>query len=45
MGLFDRFKKRVKDVVDETDERALSVAAASKEGQAALQQEPVAAEQ
>lgn len=45
MGLFDRFKKRVKDVVDETDERALSVAAASKEGQAALQQEPVAADE
>ena len=45
MGLFDRFKKRVKDVVDETDETTLSVEADSKEGQAALQQPVEAAEE
>ena len=41
MGLFDRFKKRVKDVVDETDQTNLSVEADSEEGQATLLRESV----
>ena len=36
MGLFDRFRKRVHEVADETDDKALSVEATSEEAQALL---------
>ena len=38
MGLFDRFRKRVHEVAEETDGEALSVEATSEEAQALLQQ-------
>ena len=38
MGLFDRFRKRVHEVAEETDGDALSVDALSDEAQALLQQ-------
>ena len=38
MGLFDRFRKRVHEVAEETDGDALSVEATSEEAQALLQQ-------
>ena len=42
MGLFDRFRKRVHEVAEETDGDALSVEATSEEAQALLnQQDPV----
>lgn len=40
MGLFDRFKKRVNDVVNDTDADALSADADSAEGRAALEAVP-----
>lgn len=40
MGLFDRFKKRVKEVVDDTDADALSADVESSEGRAALEAAP-----
>ena len=40
MGLFDRFKKRVKEVVDDTDADALSADVDSSEGRAALEAAP-----
>ena len=40
MGLFDRFKKRVNDVVNDTDADALSAEADSAEGRAALEAVP-----
>ena len=36
MGLFDRFRKRIHEVADETDSEALSVNADSEEGKAYL---------
>ena len=36
MGLFDRFKKRVKEVADEVDSEALTVVEDSQEGLAAI---------
>ena len=36
MGLFDRFRKRVHEVADETDDKALSVEATSEEAQALI---------
>jgi fused signal recognition particle receptor len=36
MGLFDRFRKRIHEVADETDSEALSVTADSEEGKAYL---------
>ena len=44
MGLFDRFRKRVHEVAEETDDAALSVEEASEEAQALLNQ-PAAPEQ
>ena len=44
MGLFDRFRKRVHEVAEETDDAALSVEEASQEAQALLNQ-PAAPEQ
>ena len=37
MGLFDRFRKRIHEVADETDDEALSVEATSKEAQHLLE--------
>ena len=37
MGLFDRFKKRVKEVANEVDSEALTVNEDSAEGRAALE--------
>ena len=37
MGLFDRFKKRVKEVAEEVDSEALTANEDSVEGQAALE--------
>ena len=37
MGLFDRFRKRVHEVAEETDGDALSVEASSEEGQALIE--------
>ncbi|MGB1766021.1 MAG: hypothetical protein ACPHJE_01430, partial [Poseidonia sp.] len=39
MGLFDRFRKRVHEVAEETDGDALSVEATSQEAQALLNQQ------
>ena len=44
MGLFDRFRKRVHEVAEETDDAALSVEEASQEAQALLNQ-PAAPEE
>ncbi len=44
MGLFDRFRKRVHEVADETDDSALSVEESSEEAQALLNQ-PAAPEE
>ena len=44
MGLFDRFRKRVHEVAEETDDAALSVEEASEEAQALLNQ-PAAPEE
>ena len=44
MGLFDRFRKRVHEVAEETDDAALSVEEASEEAQAVLNQ-PAAPEE
>ena len=41
MGLFDRFRKRVQEVAEETDGDALSVDAASEEGKALVDQPTV----
>ena len=38
MGLFDRFRKRIHEVADETDDDALSVEATSEEAQHLLQE-------
>ncbi len=40
MGLFDRFRKRIHEVADETDQDALSVDAASEEAKELLQPTP-----
>lgn len=40
MGLFDRFRKRINEVADETDQDALSVDAASEEAKELLQPTP-----
>jgi hypothetical protein len=37
MGLFDRFRKRIHEVADETDQDALSVDASSEEAKELLQ--------
>ncbi|MGB2170257.1 MAG: hypothetical protein ACPH2L_05355, partial [Poseidonia sp.] len=44
MGLFDRFRKRIHEVADETDQDALSVDASSEEAKELLQPQAVEAE-